>query len=108
MDIRREELPLALLMFGYFFLVISTFWILKPIKKPLFIGFYDETGFQLGSWVLRAAQAELLAKVLNMVVAAVAVVVFTWLSRRLVRQQLTLAFTWVVLRGSRTKVMWHT
>ena len=99
MDIRREELPVALLMFGYFFLVISTFWILKPIKKPLFIGFYDQTGFQLGSWVLRAAQAELLAKVLNMVVAAVAVVVFTWLSRRLVRQQLTLAFTVLFVGG---------
>ena len=32
-DIKSDELPLALLMFGYFFLVITTFWILKPIKK---------------------------------------------------------------------------
>ena len=47
MDIRREELPLALLMFGYFFLVITTFWILKPLKKGLFIEFYDEQGFAL-------------------------------------------------------------
>jgi len=40
-DIRNGELPLALLMFGYFFLVITSFWILKPIKKSLFIEFYD-------------------------------------------------------------------
>ena len=36
MDIRREEAPMTLLMFLYFFLVIATFWILKPIKKTPF------------------------------------------------------------------------
>ena len=71
-DIRRDELPLALLMFGYFFLVITSFWILKPLKKSLFIQFYDTTGFQLLAWHLNAPQAELLAKVLNMVVAMIA------------------------------------
>ena len=40
--VRRDEWPLALLMFAYFFLVITTFWILKPIKKALFIEYYDE------------------------------------------------------------------
>ncbi len=33
MNIRRDELPQALLMFCYFFLVITTFSILKPLKK---------------------------------------------------------------------------
>jgi AAA family ATP:ADP antiporter len=80
-------------MFGYFFLVITSFWILKPIKKSLFIEHYDETGFALGAWHMTAAQAELLAKVLNMVVAALAVTVFTWLARRLRRQQLTFVFS---------------
>ena len=56
-------------MFAYFFLVITTFWILKPLKKGIFIGHYDEIGFDLGGWHMNAAQAELLAKVLNMVVA---------------------------------------
>lgn len=94
MNIRREELPLALAMAGYFFLVISTFWILKPIKKSLFINYYkDAGGFALGSWLLSAPQAEQLAKVLNMVVAFVAVAVFTWLSRRYQRQRLTYLFT---------------
>ena len=87
-DIKPRELPLAMLMFSYFFLVITCFWILKPIKKGLFIEFYDEAGFDLLSVAYSAAQAELLAKVLNMVVAFGAVVVFTRLSRGLRRQQL--------------------
>ncbi|MEE9169159.1 MAG: hypothetical protein V3U73_05300, partial [bacterium] len=81
LDIKREELPLSLLMFSYFFLIITSFWILKPIKKSLFLKYYDITGFNLFSWHLEAAQAELFAKVLNMVAAFLAVVLFTWLAR---------------------------
>ena len=71
---RHEELPFALLMFGYFFLVITSFWILKPIKKASFIEFYENAGFDLLGWQLTGPQAELLAKVLNMFVAIAAVV----------------------------------
>ena len=39
-DVKREELPMAILMGLYFFLVITSFWILKPIKKSIFIGYY--------------------------------------------------------------------
>ncbi len=84
---------MALLMFFYFFLVIVSFWILKPIKKSIFITFYDQTGFNIWGWQMEAAQAELLAKVMNMFVALAAVIVFTWLVRRLRRQQLTLVFS---------------
>jgi AAA family ATP:ADP antiporter len=91
--VRRSELPLTLMMFIYFFLVITSFWILKPLKKALFIEFYDQQGLSLFAWHMTAAQAELLAKVLNMVVAFVAVAVFTWLARRFRRQQLTFIFT---------------
>ena len=93
MNIRREEWPQALLMFSYFLLVIATFWILKPIKKGLFLDYYRESGFDLASWHFDAAQAELLAKVLNMVVAVVAVTVFTILARSFQRQQLTSIFS---------------
>ncbi|MCJ7581376.1 MAG: MFS transporter [Candidatus Aminicenantes bacterium] len=93
MNIRKKELPLALLMFFYFFLVIVSFWILKPIKKIYFGTFYDQTGFDFLGWQMDAAQAELLAKVMNMFVAFAAVVVFTWLARRMHRQQLTLVFS---------------
>ena len=92
-DIRRSELPTALLMFSYFFLVITSFWILKPIKKSIFIQFYEKAGFDIFAWHLSGPQAELLAKVLNMVVALAAVAVFTWLARRFRRQQLTFIFT---------------
>ena len=92
-DIRKSELPLALLMFSYFFLVITSFWILKPIKKTLFIQFYDQAGFDLLAWHMSGPQAELLAKVLNMVVAFVAVTVFTALAHRFRRQQLSFIFT---------------
>jgi AAA family ATP:ADP antiporter len=93
MNVRREELPLSLLMFGYFFLVITSFWILKPLKKGIFIQYYDQTGFDLFSSHLTASQAELLAKVLNMVVAFLAVIVFTWFARRFRRQQITYVFS---------------
>ena len=93
MNIRREELPLSLLMSSYFFLVIATFWVLKPLKSKMFIEYYDKSGFNLFSWHMGAAQAELIVKVLNMVVAFVAVVVFTWLVRNFRRQQLTYIFS---------------
>jgi AAA family ATP:ADP antiporter len=92
-QIRRNELPLAVFMFSYFFLVITSFWVLKPIKKSLFIQYYETSGVDLLGWQLSGPQAELIAKVLNMVVAVVAVTVFTWLARRLRRQQLTFVFT---------------
>jgi len=80
-------------MFLYFFLVITVFWILKPVKKALFVGYYGEdTPLALGSWLLTGAEAEQLAKVANMVVAFGAVAVFTALARRLHRQQLTYVF----------------
>ncbi len=93
MDIKKKELPMALLMFFYFFLVIVSFWILKPLKKTIFGAFYDETGFNLLGWKMDAASAELLAKVMNMFVAIVAVIVFTWLVRRMQKQQLTFVFS---------------
>ena len=93
LDIRRDEVPQALLMFAYFFLVITTFAILKPLKGSLFIQFYDETGFNSFGLRLNAAQAELLAKVLNMVVAFVASTIFAFLSRSFRRQKLTYIFS---------------
>jgi ATP:ADP antiporter, AAA family len=81
-------------MAAYFFLVITSFWVLKPIKKSIFIAYYKEVGtFNLFGWHMLGSQAELLAKVLNMVVAAVAVAVFTILCRKFFRQQLTCIFS---------------
>lgn len=92
-DIRREELPQALWMFAYFLLVITTFWVLKPLKKGLFVTYYDVAGFDLYGWHFIAPEAELLAKSANVFVAYLAVVVFSVLSNHYRRQQLTLIFS---------------
>ncbi|MFT3921604.1 MAG: Npt1/Npt2 family nucleotide transporter [Myxococcales bacterium] len=100
-DVRRSELAPTLLMSGYFFLVITCFWILKPIKKSLFLEFYRPgltlalPGFGLGSagqLALTAAELELGAKVVNMIVAALAALVFVGIARRCRREQLTYVF----------------
>lgn len=84
---------MAALMFCYFFLVITSFWILKPLKSGIFLSYYDQTGIDLLGWHLGAAQAEMLAKVLNMFVASVAVAVFTFLVRFFQRERLTYIFS---------------
>ncbi len=93
LDVRPEERGLAALMFSYFFLVITSFWILKPLKKALFVEYYDSAGVRMLGAHFSGPEAELIAKILNMFVAFLAVVAFTWLSRRLRRQQLTFVFT---------------
>ena len=92
-DLAPGERAFTFLMLAYFFLVTTTFWILKPLKKALFIQFYDEHGLDLWSWHLAAAEAELIGKLLNMLVAIVAMVVFSALARRLRRWRLSLALT---------------
>ena len=92
-DLAPGERAFTGLMLAYFFLVTTTFWILKPLKKALFIQFYDADGLDLFSWHLPAAEAELVAKFLNMLVAIVAMVVFATLARRLRRERLSVVLT---------------
>lgn len=92
-DVRPDERRIAAAMSTYFFLVITSFWILKPLKKTLFIGHYADSGFDAFGKTFSAPDAELLAKVMNMFVAAAAAWVFAVLSRRLRRERLTFVFT---------------
>src|SRR5262249_46831033 len=76
-DLRSGELKPALLMFGFFFSIITVFQILKPLKKGLFVSHFG-------------AEQELIAKGINIDVAFTAMIGFTyaynWLGgRRLVR-----------------------
>jgi AAA family ATP:ADP antiporter len=91
-DIRAGEWPKALGLSLYFFLVIATFWVLKPIKRGLVISYFGDHPLHLAGWVLSGAQAEQVGKVLNMVVAFAVVGVFTWLVRRYARHHLILVF----------------
>ncbi len=74
-DVRKGEFPVAILLFGFFFLVIAVFQMLRPLKKGLLIEHYG-------------AHLELYAKLGNIVVAGIAVTVFTYLYNRLPRQRL--------------------
>lgn len=102
MSTRAERQPGALfasLMSAYFFLVVTSFWVLKPLKKALFIRSYDEAGLALGAFHLESAQVEQLAKLANLVVAVLAALAFGVLSRSLRRQSLALAVTACFLVG---------
>ena len=92
-DLAPGERAFTFLMLAYFFLVTTTFWILKPLKKSLFIQYYDARGLDLFSWHLAAAEAELIGKLLNVPMAILAMVIFALLARRLRRQRLSLAIT---------------
>jgi len=89
-DIRKEEWPNVLLMSLFFFMVIATFWVLKPLKRGLLVNFYQNNPLTLLGTSFAGAEVEQLAKVLNMVVVYGMVVIFTLLSRKLKRQQLNL------------------
>ena len=108
-DLEPGERSFTITMFAYLFLVTATFWILKPLKKALFIQYYDANGVTLAGWHLEAAEAELIAKLLNMLVAIAAVAVFTWVAQRLRRQALSMAFAgaFVVAFALYTVVLAH-
>src|SRR5262249_25642872 len=73
-DFKRRELGVALLLFAFFFVVIAAFQVLKPLKNGLFVAKYG-------------ADLELYAKLANIAVAALGVVVFTYLYNRLPRHR---------------------
>ncbi|MEX2399584.1 MAG: Npt1/Npt2 family nucleotide transporter [Rhodothermales bacterium] len=84
-NIRRDEWPKALGLALLFFLVIATFWVLKPIKRGLIIAYFGQDALQILGYALNGAQAEQIGKVINMIVAYGVVIVFTLLARRLDR-----------------------
>ncbi len=102
-DFKKQELPVVALLFSFFFLVIVVFQMLKPLKNGLFVERFG-------------ADVELYAKLLNIVVAAAGVAVFTYLYNRLPRQRLIYAlaaffivgFVWLsaILRTPGTTSVW--
>jgi AAA family ATP:ADP antiporter len=105
-DLHRSERAPTLLMSLYFFFVITIFWILKPLKKSLFLRFYANLRFDPSfglidseAILLDGPQAELFAKVLNMIVAGLATALFVVLARRFRRQALTYVVSAVFCLG---------
>ena len=78
-DFKRDELPVVALLFTFFFLTIAVFQILRPLKKGLFLEYYG-------------ADVELYAKLANILLAGLAVTLFTYLYNRLSRERLLYVF----------------
>ena len=74
----REKSFLSLL-FTFFFLTIAVFQILRPLKKGLFLEYYR-------------ADVELYVKLANILLAGLAVTLFTYLYNRLPRERLLYVF----------------
>lgn len=91
-DVRRDELPKAIGLSAYFFLVIAVFWVLKPMKRGLIISYFGNDPITILGLAFDGAQAEQLGKVLNMAVAFLVVIAFTWLVRRIPRHRLIAGF----------------
>ena len=89
-DIRKKEWPDVLMMALYFFLVIAVFWVLKPMKRGILVNLYQEAPLMIWGITFAGAEVEQLAKVANMFVVYLFVIAFTYLSRKLPRQQLNL------------------
>jgi len=92
LGLSEKESKFSFWMICYFFFVIATFWVLKPLKKTLFIQFYDKTQFDFLGYLFSGAQAELLAKTANVGVAVLALMAFIHLSRKFKGHKLTLIF----------------
>ncbi len=90
--LRSEDWPKALPLAAFFFLVISTFWILKPMKRGMMISYFAESPLHFLGHTFDGAQSEQLGKALNVLVAYLAVILFTWLVKRFPRHYLVLIF----------------
>jgi AAA family ATP:ADP antiporter len=85
-----KKIAFTVVMFLYINLALTIFWILKPLKKTLFIGLYDgDQTFNLGSMEMLGSSAELLAKGMNLLIAFMLVVFLTLVTRLAKRQRLT-------------------
>lgn len=87
----RGERALAASLFAGFFLVILAFWILKPVKKALFLTHYARHPLSLWGLDLGPPQVEMLAKEANVLVALGAALLVAALAGRLRREAYLLA-----------------
>lgn len=90
LSMQQRDRMFSLYMFASFFLIVTTYWIFKPLKKALFIGYYKLHEFSFLGQTVDAAQVELLAKEANILVAFFAMVAYTLLARRYKREHYTL------------------
>jgi AAA family ATP:ADP antiporter len=90
-QLRANERRHATFMFCYLFLITTVYWLIKPIKKALLVGYYQSAGWTIGVWHLNAAQVELVAKAINLFLALGAAVCFARLAAHVKRERLALS-----------------
>jgi AAA family ATP:ADP antiporter len=89
---------MGILMF-LFFLAMSVFWTLKPIRKSLFIGYFKENPFVLFEASFGGAQVEQLAKLSLVIAALIAALFFPYLFRRFAMRQVLVIFCGIGIFG---------
>lgn len=94
-DVRKGERTEVLLTAAPLFLVLFTFWIFKPIKRGLFLGYYKANPLSLFGWSLSGAETEQLAKVANVGAAYLLMLLLAWLGYRFQRREVVVGLTLV-------------
>lgn len=79
---RRNQLKRVGIVMSLFFLAMSVFWILKPLRKSMFIGHFKDNPLNLFEMSLGGAQAEQLAKLSLVGVALIVALLFPRLVKR--------------------------
>lgn len=72
------------------FFSLTIFWVLKPIKRGLFLSYYKAHPLTLFGWQLTGAETEQLAKVSNVGAAYLLMLLMAWLGYRFRRQEVIL------------------
>ncbi len=90
--LKKEDWRKAIPLSFYFFLVIVTFWVLKPMKRGVMINYFGDSPINLFGFSFHGAQVEQFGKVLNVFAAYLVVILFTWLVKRFPRHYLVLIF----------------
>jgi AAA family ATP:ADP antiporter len=96
-DLRPGELARVLLLAAPLFFAMATFWAIKPVKRGMFLGWHETHQLALGGTNLTGAETEQLAKVANVLVAWVLMVLLTGAGNRLRRQQMLIGLCSVAI-----------
>lgn len=91
-DVRKGERAKAFGMALFFFLAMATFWAMKPMKRGMIISYHKEHALEFFGVHLGGAQAEQLAKVVNVFAALALAMLLSYVSRRLAPRNIILLF----------------
>lgn len=80
--LKWQQLKRIGIIMSLFFLAMSVFWILKPLRKSMFIGHFKDNPLNLFDTALGGAQTEQLAKLSLVFVALIVALLFPRIVKR--------------------------